>query len=207
MTYARMSLQELLAKYLPLFSMYRFPLIVGFVGLIFLGYGLIVLLETDSSSENIVFESETQDASSQKEQPEIVVDIQGAVINPGVYKLPLDSRVQDGLVASGGLQQRADRTFVSKNLNLAAKLADGTKLYIPFQEEVLPSIQGASSTTNRININTASLSELEALPRIGQITAQKIINNRPYGSIEELVQKKAVGQSVFDQIKESISVY
>ena len=203
-----MSLQELLAKYLPLFSMYRFPLIVGFVGLIFLGYGLIVLLETDSSSENIVFESETQDASSQKEQPEIVVDIQGAVINPGVYKLPLDSRVQDGLVASGGLQQRADRTFVSKNLNLAAKLADGTKLYIPFEEEQNREVSISQTITSvRININTASLSQIESLPKIGSVTAQKIVDNRPYASIDELLSKKVVGVSVFGQIKEKISPY
>lgn len=66
-------------------------------------------------------------------------------------------------------------------------------------------IQGTSSGT--ININQASESELDALPGIGPVTAQKIISNRPYQSVEDLLNKKAVGASEFAKIKDQMSVY
>lgn len=202
-----MNLEERLKTYAPLLKTYRFPLLAALFALMFFGYGLISLLASFSSSEDIVFDASETQPPSQTESS-ITVDIGGAVINPGVYTLPQSSRVHDALVAAGGMASSAHREWVSKNLNLASPLSDGSKLYIPFQEENTRSVQGASITaSNHININTASASELEALPRIGRVTAQKIIDNRPYASIDELLQKKVIGQSVFEQIKDSISVY
>lgn len=135
---------------------------------------------------------------------EIVVDVGGAVINPGVYQLGTEARVNDALVTAGGLAQEADRDWVEKNLNLAQKLTDGQKLYIPVVEE---KEKKGSSLTDKININMASVAELDRLWGVGEATAKKIIENRPYGSVEELLSKKVVKSNVYEEIKDEVSVY
>ncbi len=112
------------------------------------------------------------------------------------------------MILASGLSQTADRDWVSKNLNLAQKLADGTKIYIPkLGQANAAAVQNTSQTNNLININSASLQELDSLPGIGQVTAQKVIDNRPYTSIDDLLSKKIVNQKVFDKLKERISTY
>ncbi len=214
---------ELLQKYSPFFRRYWFPLLLGVLGLIFLGYGMTQYMGGRQDKEDILFDgvstsssnvsnfkdggAQTEIAGSDKQNLKpgnMVVDIEGAVQKPGVYKLSYDARVQDLLIAADGLGKDADREKVAKSLNLAAKLTDGAKIYIPFNGE--GSVMG-EATNGPININSASVSDLDSLPGIGKITANKIIANRPYGNIEELVAKKIVGQKVFEEIKEKISVY
>lgn len=207
-----MDVSELISKYLPLAKKHWLPLILGILGLIFFAYGLIGLFGTNKTPENIVFE-----ASSSVKQPAevktILVDIEGAVQKPGVYKLPQESRIQDGLVAAGGLSAKADRAYVAKNFNQAIKLADGAKIYVPSLEEAVADVSVLSTSSEGtavgalININTASESELDSLPGVGPVTAQKIIGARPYGAVDELLSKKIVGAKVFDQIKDKIAVY
>lgn len=111
-------------------------------------------------------------------------------------------------MAAGGLASSADRDYVAKHLNLAQKLSDGAKIYIPKDGEV---VNGASTTVlaeqagGLININTASLDSLDSLSGIGQVTAQKIMNGRPYADIQELITKHIITQKVFDKIKSSIT--
>lgn len=205
-----MDFQPLLNKYLPLILKHKLPLALGLLGLIFFSYGLITLF-LPKSSDDIIFETAGQSvlasASAQK-QPEIVVDIEGGVMKPGVYRLPLNSRVQDALIAAGGLSSKAQRTWVAKNINLALPLKDGTKIYIPFQGEVSNSQTASTgSISNTININTTNKNELDTLSGIGEVTAQKIIDGRPYDAIEELLEKKIVSKSVFEKIKEKITTY
>ncbi|MBI2613466.1 MAG: ComEA family DNA-binding protein [Candidatus Levybacteria bacterium] len=200
-----MDFTGLLDKYLPLLKKHWLPLSLASLGMIFFAYGLIGLFFVNqSASEDIVFESSEEQSS--KEAKTIFIDIEGAVVRPGLYKLPQDSRIQDALVAAGGLAASADRNFVAKNINLAIKLTDGAKIYIP---NVGEAVSGASAlnASSQVNINTSSQSELEALPGIGPVTAQKIIGNRPYGSADELLKRKIVGSKVFDQIKDKITVY
>lgn len=209
-----MDFQLLLEKYRPLLSQYWLPITLALFGLMFLVYGLMVLLGGFSSSKDIVFEAGGEATESAKVK-EIIVDVSGAVLKPGVYRLPFDARVQDALVAAGGLSEAADRGWVAKNLNLALKLKDGTKIYIPSSGESTTrsassgqaSTTGSTGGTGLININTASEGELDSLPGIGPITAQKIINARPFDSVEDLLNKKIVGSKVFEQIKEKITVY
>jgi competence protein ComEA len=199
---------------------------LGAVGVLFLGYGLFsVLGQRTKGDDEISFQSESGqvDASSTAISPkvakQIVVDIEGAVEKPGVYKLTADSRIQDALIACGGLSRDADRQQVSQNLNLAAPLIDGGKLYIPAVGEQIAG-SGISSSgvvgngssalgsqTKMVNINTANEAELDGLPGVGPATAQKIISKRPYQKVTELVDKKAVGASVFGKIKDMVSVY
>lgn len=134
---------------------------------------------------------------------EIMVHVDGAVKNPGVYKLSAGSRVKDAVVAAGGLASEADQA----KINLAAKVVDGQKIHIASQYEVISNKQEViSSQSNLVNINTASEAELDKLPGIGPVTAGKIINLRPYGSVEELLSKKAVSSSVYSKIKDLVSL-
>ncbi len=224
-----MDTASLLERYSPVFRKYWAPILLCLAGLIFLGYGLIasfaghqsepgfvddkgeILFEAASTSK----EDETDAAIVDSKEKMIVVDIGGAVDKPGVYTFESDARVQDVLIRAGGLAEDADRGQVAKGLNLASKLVDGSKIYIPFQGEALVA-QGSGGDSGgvilgaeaegQININTASESELDSLPGIGEVTTEKIISNRPYSAIEELVDKKIVGKKVFEDIKGKIRV-
>lgn len=205
-------------RYHFLFRKHWLPLTLFLIGLIFFGYGLISLFPQKSASEDIVFEK----ADAAEAVSYIIVDVAGAVVRPGVYKLKSTARLHDSLIAAGGLAQEADREWVGRSVNLAAKLTDGAKVYIPSLGEGVLTEQGnaaggtnslqrqailGNGTTSQININSASLASLDTLSGIGVVTGQKIIDNRPYGSIEELLTKKIVSKSVFERIKEKISVY
>ncbi len=149
----------------------------------------------------------------------IVIDVSGAVVKPGVYHLSGNDRVEDSIIAAGGLSQNADRNWVNKNLNRAAKLIDGQKIFVPEIQQ--SNVLGASnsdtksnvaqydviSDSNLVNINSASITDLDALAGIGQVYAQKIIDQRPYSDVSELVSKKVIPQSTFNKIKDKLSVY
>lgn len=140
---------------------------------------------------------------------EIWVDVQGGVVRPGVYSLREGDRVKDALIAAGGLGGQADREAVAKYINLAEKIKDGTKLYIPVLGESEQKnqedgqVQGLS--TGRVNINTATKSELDQLKGVGEARAQTIIEGRPYQTIDEV--KKVLPSNVYEQIKDMITVY
>lgn len=192
-------------KKYPLFALFLF------LGLIFFVLGLISLLASSNNDSAIIFEGDStrqQDVLSttaSASQKGILVDVAGAVVQPGVYRIGADGRIKDALIAAHGLAENADREYVSKNINLAQKLVDGAKVYFPKVGESRQSSEGIKNSV--ININTASLEELDGLPGIGAVTAQKIIDNRPYGAIEELVSKKAVSKSVFEKVKGRVSVF
>ena len=188
---------------------------LGLVGLILFIYGLMSLSASSNSSGSKFSQDNSASNSSVqavKEENLINVDVEGAVVKPGVYKLNFSSIIQDALVSAGGLSGDADRSFVSKNINLASKLTDGAKIYIPKIGEVAnsnnqPGILGVREESGLININTASSESLDTLPGVGSVTAAKIINSRPYGTIDELLSKKVVSSSVFTKIKDKITAF
>lgn len=151
-------------------------------------------------------------------QQKIIVDLSGAVEKPDIYEVSSGARLKDILIMAGGLSQDADRQFFARNYNLAKVLSDQEKIYLPSIEEVengtpKQNLQTFTNqpgqtlgTTSKININTASLDELDTLSGVGKITAQKIIQSRPYQSLEELVTKKVIGKSLFEKIKDLISL-
>lgn len=203
-----MSLQELIDRYSPILKAHWLPISLGFLGLIFFIYGLIALFVGSGQQNEVIFEA--SESENQSELKTTVVDVAGAVVRPGVYKLESDARVQDALIAAGGLSFAADRAWVAKRLNLAARVEDAQKIYIPAEGESKSSggSEGRkSSIEGSININTATQTELEGLPGVGAVTAQKIIDSRPYGSTEDLLNKKVVGKSVFEKIKDKVSIY
>jgi competence protein ComEA len=169
-----------------------------------LGAGLY-FFKSNSSPEDIKIISGASPSGAQAQ--EIVVDVGGAVNSPGLYKLSGDARVANAISAAGGMTVDAD----SKQVNLAAKVGDGQKVYIQKVGESVV-VVGTSvsqvagvSVSGLVNINSASAAELDTLPGIGPVTAAKIIASRPYTSLNDLVLKKAVSSSVFEKIKDKIS--
>ena len=141
----------------------------------------------------------------------VVVYITGAVPRPGVYALPKNARVQDAISAAGGFLAEAEKS----QINLAALVEDGEKLDIPFVEGASPVLGTpvpviVTSTTELVNINTASQAELEALPVIGTQTALKIIEyreqNGPFLNIEDLINVQGIGPGNFERIRDLITV-
>lgn len=153
---------------------------------------------------------------------QIVVDVDGAVAHPGLYKLPPDSRVQAALAAAGGLSPQAD----AHRINRAAKLHDGQKLYVLSQGESTPpqaassgqGCEGQSCTgaeggvagsdtegQGLVNINTANATQLTQLPGVGPAIAQKIIDyrtaNGPFTSVDDLTKVPGIGAAKLAQIK------
>jgi competence protein ComEA len=152
-------------------------------------------------------------------QAPIEVHVIGAVLRPGVYLFTDGSRVQDAITAAGGLTTDAN----TEGINLAAKLEDGQQLNIPggggvantapqatAAFRVLTGAATATPSTELININTASATELEALPGIGPTLAQRIVDYRtqhgPFQTIEDIMNVAGIGPAVFDQIQGLITV-
>jgi competence protein ComEA len=143
----------------------------------------------------------------------LTVHVTGAVANPGVYTLPLEARVQDALDAAGGVTTGADTT----SLNLAARLQDGERVYIPLTPQEQPSDTGGASAGGNgevgallVDLNTATQAELEGLPGIGPVTAQNIIADReangPFQTIEDLERVPGIGPATFERLAPLITV-
>ncbi len=170
--------------------------------------GIYFAGKKDSKEAAVIFEEKTADYPSK-----IFIDIAGAVEKPDVYEVTVGARLKDFLIMAGGLSAEADREFFSRNFNLARIVADQEKIYIPSVNEVqrgffvenqqtLKNI--SENQSEKININTATIEELDELPGVGKVTAKKIIEGRPYENIDQLLTKKVVNKSVYEKIKELI---
>lgn len=140
----------------------------------------------------------------------IAVDVSGAVKTPGVYNLKEGARIEEAIELAGGFNEKANKEYISKYINLAQKLSDGTKIYVPeIGENGItggPKVAGISSES-KVNINNSTQAEIEALPGIGPVTASKIIADRPYQKVEDLLSKKIISKALFEKIKDSLVVY
>lgn len=155
----------------------------------------------------------------------IVVDVEGAVMDPGLYRLASGSRVGDAIAAAGGYSTEVDAAATSQSINLAEQLADGAKIRIPARGEATPAAgtgsgtaplfggaggsSSAASLAGPIDLNRATPSELESLPGIGPVTAQKIIDARsqaPFLSVEELQSRGILGPKTYEKIAPLVTV-
>jgi competence protein ComEA len=135
------------------------------------------------------------------EQKQITVNVAGEVNEPGLYTLPFGARAQVAIRAAGGYSAKAEPSLV----NPAAILEDGEQLRVPSKNAVETSGAGTSSANNapteRINVNTASASELENLPGVGPKMAAKLIAGRPYSSMNDLDKVKGIGPSMLKKLE------
>ncbi len=170
------------------------------------GEGLTLVDEEAVSAESSAAPEDAAASSG-----EVVVHVIGAVSAPGVYTLPENARVDDAVRAAGATEA-ADLS----QLNLAQKLADGQKITVPAIGETAAAESGgetgAASTEGNalININTASLAELETLPSIGEVRAQAIITYRKtnggFRTIEELQEVSGIGEKIFADVAPHVTV-
>ena len=148
---------------------------------------------------------------------EVVIDISGEVINPGLYRLVGDVRINDALIRAGGLSAQADRDWVAKNLNLAEKLMDGQKIFICKIGDVLGDqsrdvSQNVSTISDIkvVRINTATIEQLDTLSGVGPSIAKKIIDYRTqnggFKNIEELKLVSGIGDKMYEKIKDDVSL-
>jgi competence protein ComEA len=187
---------------------FRWQILLVLVGLGFAGAGLLMTRLTLFAPAKVEILGE-EDAADEVQG--LVVEVSGSVAHPGVYELEAGSRVEDALESAGGLTDSANYEWLEKSLNRAAKIADGQKIYIPDESESdSQNVSNIGSTlqsnSGMVNVNTASSSQLEALRGIGPVTADKIIENRPYLSVEELLSRKILRSDVYEENRDKFTI-
>lgn len=193
--------------------------------------------ENDNLDEEILIENTQEKIDKEKTEEitinnNIVVYITGCIKSPGVYEMQQENRIADLIEKAGGVTEEAD----TNSINLAYKLEDEMKIYVPSKKDIENKLEEGVNEQNRteeyisrensnletkdsnkdsnkiqkININTASQTELETLPGIGTSTALKIIEYRKetgkFKSIEDIKNVKGIGESKYNKIKELIKV-
>lgn len=169
----------------------------------------VAAVSKDSSSEKEVNKEEKDESP---EQDLITVDVKGAVKLPGIYDLPVGSRVHDAVQKAGGLTDEAD----SKSLNLAQKVSDEALVYVPTKGEEAASQQATSGTSpstskeKKVNLNKASLEELKQVKGLGGKRAQDIIDHREangkFKSVDELKKVSGIGAKTIEKLKDYVTV-
>ena len=132
----------------------------------------------------------------------LVVDVAGAVRRPGLYRLPQGSRVADAVTRAGGITRHGDSTLI----NLAAPLADGEQVLVSAQGEGAAGVAaGGAAPSAPVHLNSASVEELDALPGVGPVTAQKIAAYRdqhgPFSSLDGLDAIPGIGPARIASLK------
>jgi competence protein ComEA len=148
---------------------------------------------------------------------ELVVEIVGAVTRPGVYRLPAGTRIGDLVDAAGGYGPRVDVDRASRELNLAALLADGDQVRVPSRDDAAATVDTTGTgggavpggSGSLVDLNAATSAELEALPGIGPATAGKIIAAReehPFTAVDELRSRGVLGEKTFEKVRDLVAV-
>ncbi len=203
---------------------YFLEIILLGVAVIITATALVIYVKNSQSSEE---EVKTSQSPASLTAQKIFVDVSGALKKPDLYQVVSGTRIKEAIDKAGGLSDDADKNFFARNFNLARIVSDQEKIYVPSVWEVSNNIFMETSRTldsttpismgiasnattedsnQLINVNSATIEELDQLPGVGQITANKIITNRPYSTADELLIKKVVNKSVFEKIKNLITL-
>jgi competence protein ComEA len=187
---------------------------VAAVGAIVLA-AAVVLSSQGGANRSVILPSPDRSARSSADASDvIVVEVIGAVRHPGLVRLRPDSRVADAIEAAGGFSPAVDTAAAAATLHLAKPVADGDQVRVPARGEPAPSpVAGAGGGGGGpgapVDLNTASESELDALPGIGPATVAKIVaarTERPFASVDELRDRKIVGQATLAKIRDLLVV-
>ena len=202
---------------------YKIIVICVSLGLILGGFFLLKpVAQTPAKESNLQTEFTTvsKDSTDEKEdgnqkeevveQDLITVDVKGAVKSPGIYDLPVGSRINDAVQKAGGLTDNAD----SKSINLAQRISDEALVYVPTKEEATSQeTQSSASNTKenkKVNLNKASLEELKQVKGLGAKRAQDIIDHREsngkFKSVDELKKVAGIGAKTIEKLKEYVTV-
>ena len=199
---------------------YKIIVICAGLGLVLGGFFLLKpVAQTPAKESNLqtevttVSKDEKEDKNQKEEVVEqdlITVDVKGAVKSPGIYDLPVGSRINDAVQKAGGLTDNAD----SKSINLAQRISDEALVYVPTKEEAT-SQEAQSNASNtkenkKVNLNKASLDELKQVKGLGAKRAQDIIDHREsngkFKSVDELKKVSGIGAKTIEKLKEYVTV-
>ena len=202
---------------------YKIIVICAILGLVLGGFFLLkpvaqtpakeTKLQTEVTTVSKDSTEEKEDKNQKEEVVEqdlITVDVKGAVKSPGIYDLPVGSRINDAVQKAGGLTDNAD----SKSINLAQRISDEALVYIPTKEEAT-SQEAQSNASNtkenkKVNLNKASLEELKQVKGLGSKRAQDIIDHREsngkFKSVDELKKVSGIGAKTIEKLKEYVTV-
>lgn len=169
--------------------------------------------EVAAVSKDSVSEKEVKEEKEEPVEKDLItVDVKGAVKAPGIYDLPVGSRVNDAVQKAGGLTEQAD----SKSLNLAQKVSDEALVYVPSKGEESASEKTGSGTASstskekKVNLNKASLEELKQVKGLGAKRAQDIIDHREangkFKSVDELKKVSGIGAKTIEKLKDYVTV-
>lgn len=168
---------------------------------------ILVNYNIRKNEEDITEEIEYEEVSEEiiEEKERIFVYVAGEVKNPGVIQLEEGARVDEAVNKAGGITEMANLT----NINLAKVVEDGEKIYISNKNEEIILEENQKSSV-KININKASISELQSLNGIGPAMAQKIIeyrkSNGPFKSLDELKNVSGIGDNKFKELESQITI-
>lgn len=149
-------------------------------------------------------------ALSAEARPRLVVHVVGAVRRPGLYRLTDGARIADALRRAGGATRRADLSLV----NLAAPVSDGTQVVVPrrappVSEGSAGESQGPASASGPVHLNTATVEQLDELPGVGPVTAQKIVDYREqhgaFSSVDDLDAIPGIGPARLEQLRDLVA--
>ncbi len=179
---------------------------------------IYIIMDTRIEENTIIIEEDTKETEQEEHAEKIKVHIAGYVVNEGIIELEEGARIQDAIEAAGGLTEDAD----IEKVNLAYKIEDGQKIYIPNKQEsqeediiIVKNENGegiisGEEQSEKVNINTANQTELETLPGIGPSTALKIIEyrelNGKFKDTEELKNIPGIGEAKFKNIENEITI-
>ncbi|MDQ3128264.1 MAG: helix-hairpin-helix domain-containing protein [Chloroflexota bacterium] len=194
--------------------------LIGAAGLLVVsgGQGSVAVDGVGVTSNGDASANPTVPGASGEVGGELVVDVQGAVLRPGVVRLPAGARVADAIAAAGGYGPRVAVERVGQALNLAAALRDGDQVVVPSRDDptiadtASPAVGGSGSSSGGsgpVDLNRATASELDALPGIGPVTAAKIIaarDEQPFASLDDLRTRKVLGAATLEKIKDLVVV-
>lgn len=202
---------------------YKIIVICVSLGLVLGGFFLLKpVAQTPAKESNLQSEviaipkdstDEKEDGNQKEEVVEqdlITVDVKGAVKSPGIYDLPVGSRINDAVQKAGGLIDNAD----SKSINLAQKISDEALVYVPTKEEAANQESYSNATgskeSKKVNLNKASLEELKQVKGLGAKRAQDIIDHREsngkFKSVDELKKVSGIGAKTIEKLKEYVTV-
>ena len=157
-----------------------------------------------AAAGDAVFDAEPAEA------PDVVVHVVGAVRQPGLYHLAEGSRVDDAIAEAGGPTRRA----LLAGVNLASPIADGQQIVVPAKGRAASAptsdIPGQAGAGGRVHLNTATLEDLDALPGVGPVTAQRILDYREehgaFRSVDELDAVSGIGPARLEQLRELVDL-
>jgi len=202
---------------------YKIIVICAGLGLVLGGFFLLnparqtPAKETNLQTEVTTVTKELTDEKEDRNQKEeavaqdlITIDVKGAVKSPGIYDLPVGSRINDAVQKAGGLTDNAD----SRSINLAQRISDEALVYVPTKEEATSQEAQLNVSNNKdnkkVNLNKASLEELKQVKGLGAKRAQDIIdhreNNGKFKSVDELKKVSGIGAKTLEKLKEYVTV-